>query len=263
MEIRCSRSVRLTVLAFLAASAYACSSDSATAPDATQSTTLATVLDEASLPVIEAVGATLIGVPFPMPPTASLASSGCAYDGSTLSFVCPRVTFGRLTTERSYTLYDGSGNAQAQFGTSTVAVRTKTHVAGTLTVASGTVTLDFADDRTVSGLGTAQHVLNGTSRSSMDGTFGIGASALEPTRSTSLTTIDNMVLPSAGHRWPGPGTLTSDNTSSFGTSPPMSFHVQAVFNGTRCVVISFTSEGISQTVTIDLSRGDVVAGCTP
>ncbi len=263
MSISYARSLRLTALAMLTASAYACSSDSPTTPDGNQQASLDAVLTEASQPAIETVGTRFVMVAFPMPGGATLVPSSCTYDGSSQSFICHRLTSGGLTIERSFILYDAKGNRQAQFGPSTAAVQTKAHVAGTLTLASGTLTLDAADDRTVSGLLTAQHVLNGTSSSTMDGTFGIGSSPSDPMHSMSTTKIENLVLPSAANRWPGPGTLTADATSSFGTLPPLSSHVQATFNGTRCVVIAITSGGISETLTIDLSRGDVTAGCTP
>jgi hypothetical protein len=263
MSIRYSRSLRRTALAMLTASAYACSSDSPTTPVDNQSASLDAVLTEASQPAIETVGTRFVAVGFSMPGGTTLVPSSCAYDGSSQSFVCHQIATGGLTVERSFILYDAKGNRQSQFGPSTAAVQMKAHVAGTLAVATGTLTMDAADDRTVSGLLTAQHVLNSTSSSTTDGTFGIGSSPPSQMHSTSTTKIENLVLPSTANRWPGPGTLTADATSSFGTLPALSSHVQATFNGTRCVVLSITSGGISETVTIDLSQGDVTAGCTP
>jgi hypothetical protein len=263
MGICYSTSLRLAALATLTASVYACSSDSATIPDATPSATLTTVLREASLPALEAIGATLAAGPAPVGSFVSVSPAPCPYDSSLVSFVCPQLTSAELTIDRSYTLYDGAGNRQAQFGTSTEAVQTKTHIAGTSTFRSGPISTDYADDRTVSGLRTTRHVLNGTSISTMDATFAGDQGLAEASSSTSVAKIEGLVLPSASNRWPGPGTLTVDNTASFGGLAPMSSHLQAVFSGTRCVVISFTSAGIAQTMTIDLSVGDATAACTP
>jgi len=263
MSVSYSRSLRLTALAMLTASAYACSSDSPTTPDGNQQASLDAVLTEASQPAIETVGTRFVTAAFLMPGGPTLVPSSCTYDAASQSFICQQLTSGGLTIERSFILYDAKGNRQAQFGPSTAAVQTKAHVAGTLTLATGTLTLDAADDRTVSGLLTAQHVLNGLSRSTMDGTFGIGSSPSDPTHSTSTAKIENLVLPSAANRWPGPGTMTLDATSSFGTFPPLSSHLLATFNGTRCVVIALTTGPISETMTIDLAQGDVTAGCRP
>jgi hypothetical protein len=262
MGITTARSLRLATLALLAVSVHACSSDSATTPD-TQPASLVAVLTEASLPAVETVGAVFVGGRFSMPPATAVAPSGCAYDASSQSFICPQTTSGGLTIDRAYTLYDDAGHPQAEFSSSTAAVQTKAHTTGTLTYVGGTTTLDYLDDRTVSGLRTAKHVLNGTSIARMDDSFSGGTSPPLVSSNTSTTKIHDLVLPSANNRWPGPGTLTSDNVTLLGAMPSMSSHFQADFNGTRCVVISFTMNGISETTVIDLSRSYATAGCTP
>jgi hypothetical protein len=208
-----------------------------------------------------------------VPPAGSRAPSDCAYDAASMSFVCPPVDYGWNTVNGSFTLYDGAGSRQAQFNSaSTTAVQTTTHDAGTLSYSGGTITVDYADDRTISGLGTSRHLLNGITVSTRDETFPSGGSSialLSTVHTVGTTRIENLRLPSANNPWPGPGTVTYDDVTTVETRPPVSAHLQVVFNGTRCVAISFTAGDYSQTGMIDLSKrgdlsvSDVESTCTP
>jgi hypothetical protein len=258
--------LRATALVALAASVYACSSDSGTGPRDTELASLNDVLVESTQPDIEWLGATLIpAAPLQVVTSSPPASpAGCSYDAASRSFVCARITSGGLTIDRTFILFDAAGNRQSEFVRgSTAAVQTKTHIVGTLTSAAGTHSFDHSDDRTVSGLLTTRHVLSGTSSMTMDGTFSVPAgSAPSAMHSTSASTIESLVLPSKENRWPGPGVITTSSTSTWGTLPPMSFTTRAVFNGTRCVTMTITSpDGPSQTMTIDMSNPRA-NGCT-
>jgi hypothetical protein len=256
-----SGTLRLTALAVLAASVHACSSES-TSPDTARSAALTSLLNEVSQPGIDAIGGTLVRVPsiFFFAPLAPL---DCTYDGSSMSFVCPQANSRGFTIDRSFTLYDGAGNKQAQFsGTSTATMQMITHVAGTSTYVGGTMTLDYFDNRTLSGLGTTQHVLNGISTETTDDNF-VNGTSQEHVSDASVTKIENLLLPSGLNRWPGPGTVTSDNTTSYSGYAPIASHLQAVFNGTKCVTVSTTSGASSRTIVIDLSSSAPTATCTP
>ncbi|HUQ45848.1 MAG TPA: hypothetical protein VM033_04320 [Gemmatimonadaceae bacterium] len=258
--------LRAASLVILAASIHGCS-DSGTGPSDRALAGLDEVLTESSLAGFEGLGATLIPSP-PVPlfsSSSSFSPASCSYDGVSQSFVCAPVTNGGLTIERSFILFDAAGNRQAQFvrGT-TAAVQTKMHVSGTLSSAAATMRLDHLDDRTVSGLLTTRHVLNGTSAMTMDGTFpaGPGGTTPMPMSTRTTTTTDNLVLPSKDNPWPGPGSMTTISTSTFGsTLPPMASTMRAVFNGTKCVSFTFITDGHTQTMVVDLSNPRAV-GCT-
>jgi hypothetical protein len=146
------RSLRVAALAFVAASLYACSSDSPTSPGDAQPPELTAVLSEATQPSLGEIGAIVA-------PTSRLVSalapslstpvpSNCGYDGTSQSFVCARVTYNGLTVEHSFTLFDAAGNRQSQFSPgSTASVQTRSHVTGTLTLPTGSTTMDAVDDR--------------------------------------------------------------------------------------------------------------------
>lgn len=258
--------LRAASLVILAASIHGCS-DSGTGPSERELAGLNEVLTESSLPGFGQLGATLIpAAPVQMfSASSSFSPSGCSYESVSQSFVCAPVTNGGLTIERSFILFDAAGNRQAQFvrGT-TAAVQTKMHVSGTLSSATATMAVDHRDDRTVSGLLTSRHVLNGTAAMTMDGTFpaGPGGATPMPMSIRSTTTTDNLVLPSKENPWPGPGTMTMISTSTFGsTLPPMASTMRAVFNGTKCVSFTLSADGHTQTMVMDLSNPRAV-GCT-
>lgn len=258
---------RVASLVILAVSIQGCS-DSGTGPSDRELAGLNEVLTESSLAGFEGLGATLIpSAPVPLfSASSSFSPSGCSYVGVSQGFVCAPLTNGGMTIERSFILFDAAGNRQSQFirGT-TAAVQTKTHVSGTLSSAAATMRIDHLDDRTVSGLLTTRHVLNGTSAMTMDGTFpaGPGGTTPMPMSTRTTTTTDKLVLPSKANPWPGPGAMTMVSTSTFGgTLPPMASTMRAVFNGTKCVSFTVTTDGHSQTMVMDLSNPRAVS-CTP
>jgi hypothetical protein len=265
MRIVNSFVARVAALVLVAASAFACSD--ATGPGEPGLPELSEVLAEASqpaLPSVEMFGSSMMPLVM-VPGTSAGPFTGCSYESGSQSFVCARVTSGGLTIDRSYILFDAAGNRQSQFVRGgTASVQTKLHVSGTLTASFGTHTMDLVDDRTVSGLLTTRHTLNGTSSHTTSGTFTMPGSTQPPMamNSTGTTKIESLVLPSRENRWPGPGTITTTMTSTSGSFGPTTSTFRAVYNGTKCVTYTITFDGFTDTIVFDLSNPRAT-GCTP
>lgn len=262
MRIMNSFVVRVAMLVLMATSVHACS-DSGTGPSDPDLVSLGEVLSEAARPDVAAAGSVLL--PFlSIAPPGSIAPSSCSHDAGSGTFVCSPISSNGFTIERSFILFDAAGNRQAQFARgTTAAVRTITHVAGSSAFGANSHTIvDQTDDRTVSGLLGSRHVLNGASAITLQRS---SSSPYLPTptieSNTSTTVIENLVLPSRDERWPGPGSMTTKTTSTFGTLPSWSSSARAVFDGTKCVTFTFNS-GDSWTLRIDMSngRGEPCAG---
>jgi hypothetical protein len=199
-----------------------------------------------------------------VPGAGAVPLTECSYDAGSQSFVCTTVSSGGITIDRSYILFDAAGNRQSRFVRGgTAAVQTKLHLAGTTTSSFGTHTIDVTDDRTVSGLLTPRHVLNGTSTHALTGTMSFPDNSQPPMaiNSSGTMTIESLVLPSKENRWPGPGTITSVMTST-GPFGPSTSTIRAVYNGTRCVTYTITFDDFTDTIVFDQSNPRA-RGCTP
>jgi hypothetical protein len=250
------RNFRVIAIALAAAVMLGC--ESSTGPGDFQPANLADVLNEA----VDGRYAAIAGTRTQPAPGVPSVPPDCSYDGASQSFLCPRITSGSLTVDRSFILYDAAGSRQSLFGETTASVLVKSMVAGTSAVEGSTTTIDVVDDRTVSGLLSSRHVLNGTTTTKANGTFAFDGGAPLATASTDVMKIEELVLPSARGGWPGPGTTTSDITSSFGDFPASSARIRSVFNGTKCVTVTITSAGFTDSFTIDMSSPGATS-CTP
>jgi hypothetical protein len=242
----------------LGVAAAGCSSDSATGPS--QPVSLNQALSEMSLPVLSGIAS-----PVSSTPTASISMpspSTCAYASASQNFVCPTVTVSGLAIAQSFTLLDAAGKPQSEFGaTTTAAVRVKSSVTGTLTADGSNLTVEQNQELTLSGLLTGNHVLNGTSMGSMNGTVASG-STVQSLAITSSTSIVNLVPSKNAGGWPASGTVTEDMTTSFAPSVgPVTVHLVLTFNGTSKVGASITVGGTIEHCTIDLSNP--ASSCTP
>lgn len=255
------RHLRVVVLVALAALASACS-DSSTAPSDLQPADLSQVLAELQPSSLAALGSQISAAPI-----AGLSApnpSSCTYDAATKSFLCPNVTITGVTVTRRFTLYDASGNPQAQFDrTTTAAVRMKTTFAGTVASGNSTVTVDQDQDVTLSGLLTGVHVLNGSSLGHLTGSIGNGTTTT-PIASTISTTINNLVLPASStgpNRWPRAGTIAATASTRVGALPTVTVNTSITFDGTSKAAVIITSGGQTTRCTVDLS-GETATVCT-
>lgn len=196
-------------------------------------------------PAIEMAGGTFIA-------SAPISASACPYTSSSQSFVCPSTTIGGLTYVRSYQLLDAAGVPQAAYSpTTTAAIRTTSDVSGTLSDAGpppSTTTITSHDTQTLSGLLTANRVLNGTG--TMTATFASGPVSSSWTMNTANTDI---VLPARGSvsHYPQSGSTSVEFSMAGGA-----FTVSATltFNGTSIATLVTTTNGVTETCTIDLSN---------
>ena len=256
---------RGAALGTLALFAFVASCSDSTGPSEEPSAALSAVLLEATDPMLTDLASWGAVAPVGMSSVVRFTPGGCAYAAATQSFVCATSSSGGLTFERSYILFDAAGGRQSRFDPATTAsVQTNTHVSGTMTSANSRLTVDDTDERTVSGLLSAHHVLNGASTMSMTGNLtppGAPAAVLS-LRTTTKT--ESLVLPSKGNQWPGPGTMTTESTSSFSdlVGPPMSSRMKLTFTGTKCATIETRFGTQVYTQTIDLSNRSATT-CTP
>lgn len=247
---------RTTILLAVAALLHGCTDS--TGPRDSDLLGLDDNLGEATPGGIDGLGAMLApsgSVAF-MPVTSRSTSAGCGYEATSRSFVCPTQSRDGLTYERSFILFDAAGSRQSEFRRGvTASVRTISRLGGTFVDPLFTQTIDIADDRTVSGLLGTRHVLDGTSSATMQGTLAEQAGGPPiPMRMTSTSTIEGLVLPSKDRQWPGPGTIRMAGTMAFGAEPASSYSMRVIFDGTKCLTITWVIDGSTQTMTTDLSN---------
>jgi hypothetical protein len=245
------RSALATLALTLAALAIGCGSDSATAPSS-QSVTLDQALAELSLPALSATTEAFGGG---APTLPSLASSGCAYEAASQSYVCTPIVASGVTVTQGFTLLDASGGKQATFDkTTTAAVRANTTIAGTIDDGGTQLTIDGQQELTLSGLLGPTHILDGTSTVHITS---VGDDI--PFSSTVATTITGLALKpptkDGTHPWPTAGTITVESTTSIGEGAPepVVARVTITFNGTSTVNVTFTGGGVSGSCKIDLA----------
>jgi hypothetical protein len=199
-------------------------------------------------------------------PSQALATplpSNCTYVAATSRFVCPTVTVTGLTITQSYTLLDASGKPQSAFDANTTAsIHATNSVAGTLSIEGTTLTIDEAQDLTLSGLLTDAHTLNGTTTVKMAGTTTTG-STVTPLAINVTLNIKNLVVPrsSAGAKtYPASGTITSDVSVTLNNTGSVSTHVELTFNGTSKVQVVVTVGVVTQHCTLDLATSASACG---
>lgn len=195
---------------------------------------------------------------------SSVDPGTCQYSATSGFFECATVTINGLTFTRSFRLIDDAGNSQSKPDIHTSALETKTTVDGTISTTtpaspggistSSNYSLHGNSDETLSGVRTNTHTLNGTSLTSMKGTFQVGTDVF-PIDQTVDETTTNLVLPNAkaGQRWPQSGTITIETMLGTDASSG-SAKMQMTFNGTSVVTITSTSLAGTITCHVDLAN---------
>lgn len=195
--------------------------------------------------------------------------ANCTYTAETGFFVCPTVTRNGMTFTRMYRLIDAAGNSQSQPSAQTSAVETKLTMKGTPTApagfsTNGTVSIDGSSDMTLSGIRTDKHTLNGTSTTTMTGSFDLNGTSL-PINTTMTETTTNLVLPNtkAGQQWPQSGSITVDETTdafSDGSNAPETSRLVMTFNGTSIVTVTITDRYGTTTCHFDMANPGLAGG---
>lgn len=206
----------------LAVVAEACISDTAVAPDKPLDT-LDAALSEVTIPALDYASATFSGAGIITPP---IVPSRCQFDGDSSTFLCDALTGGGLTLNQHYTLLDAAGSRQQAYDmASTAGLVVNSAVSGTATgYANGsavTLTVDAQQELTLSGLGTAQHTLNGTSLTLT--TLARSDSAEPPVKSTITTRVVDLVIPVVPGEtpWPASGMIELRSTTDLGYVIPL------------------------------------------
>jgi hypothetical protein len=245
------RSSLATFALTLATLAAGCGSDSSTRP-ASQSVTLDQALAELSLPALSATTEAFGGG---APTIPAFASSGCAYQAASQSYVCTPIVANGVTVTQGFTLLDASGGKQAAFDrTTTAAVRANTTIAGTIDDGETQLTIDGEQELTLSGLLGPTHRLDGTSTVHV---VVVGGDL--PLETTATTTITGLVVqpptPDGTHPWPTAGTISVESTTAIGDGAPdpIVARVTITFNGTSTVNVTFTGGGVSGSCKVDLA----------
>jgi hypothetical protein len=245
----------------------ACTSDSTVAPD-TPIATLDGALSEVTMPALDYASATFSGAGIVTPP---IAPSRCEFDGNSATFICGPLTGNGLTLNQHYTLLDAAGSRQSAFdGTTTVGVVVNSAVSGTATGYIGTnavtLTVDAQQELTLSGLGTAQHKINGTSLTLTTFTRSDGS---EPPLSSTITTkvVDLVVpvpLPGDPTPWPTSGMVELTSNTDLGYVIPLdaantTTSAAMEFSGSSVVKLTITNQNGTQTCRVDITT--TMLGC--
>ena len=260
-------------LAAIALAMLACS-DSPTGPTSATVPDVTTLLGEMSSSSIGAAEA-LAGSPslnVVMTPTSD--PGACTYNAATGFFVCPTVTTGSLTVSRMYRFIDAGGHSQPKPDAQTSAFETKSTVSGTVTMtttepraSTGSYTINSTSDQTLSGLRAENHILNGVTETTIQGTLQAGTTTLTLDEHRTETT-SNLVLPNArkGQKWPLSGTIAiEETTNNFDSTTPDTFNMAITFNGTSVVTFTFSGPFGSSSCKVDLAAppGTGFGGCVP
>jgi hypothetical protein len=246
----------------LAVVAEACISDSVVAP--TPIDTLDAALADVALPALDYASATFSGAGVVTP---TIVASRCQLDGASQTFICGALSGGGLTLNQHYTLLDAGGGKQSSYDmTTTSGLVVNSAVTGTATGTGVTLTVDGQQELVLSGLGTAQHTLNGSSLTMT--TFSRVDGTEQPVTSRITTRIVDLVIPvvppGGPAPWPASGMIELRTTTDLGfvipLDPASTVSTAAMaFNGSSVVTLTITTQNGTQSCRVDIAT--TMLGC--
>jgi len=192
-------------------------------------------------------------------------STACPYDAGTGRFVCPPLTRGALTLDRSFALFDASGASQSAYDANlTASANFQVDVNGVHMALLGNDTVSRHRNLTVTGLAGTEtaRAWSGTGTRE-DGGFRQDTNRVRTYHTTDNVTWTNIVvdLPRSTHPWPMSGAVTrqiSGTATVVRSGTTRTFTVQKTvtitFNGTRYVPMSVGTVEY----TLDLMTGHAV-----
>ena len=192
-------------------------------------------------------------------------SNACPFNAGTGRFVCPPVSRGALTLNRSFALFDAGGTAQSAYDANlTASANFLVTVNGVHLALLGNDTVSRQRNLTVTGLAGAEtsRTWNGTGTRE-DGGFRQDTSRVRTYHTTDNVTWANIVvnLPRVSNPWPMSGTVTrqiSGTATVVRSGTTRTFSVQKTvtitFNGTRYVPMMVGTAAY----TLDLMTGHAV-----
>jgi len=245
----------------LALVADACSSDDSVAPS-TPVETLDGALSEMAVPALDYASATFSGAGIVTP---TIVSSRCQFDGASGAFICDALTGNGLTLNQHFPLLDAGGGKQTAYDAkSTTGLVVNSAVSGTAVgyIGNSAVTLDVdaQQELRLSGLGTGQHTVNGTSLTLTTLAYADGSQP--PLTSTITTKVVDLVMPvpAAGEpkRWPTSGMIELRSTTDLGYVIPLpsantTTSAALEFSGTSVVKLTITMQSGTQTCRVDIT----------
>lgn len=245
----------------------ACFSSDSVAPNTTVDT-LDAALAEVTVPALDYAAAVFSGAGIVTP---AIVPSRCQFDGASGTFVCDKLTGNGLTLDQHFSLLDAAGSKQSAYDMKTTAgLVVNSAVSGTAVgyIANNAVTLDVdaQQELTLSGLGTAQHTINGTSLTLTTLKHTDGSEA--PVTSTFTTKVTDLVIPvpGPGERtpWPVSGMVELRSTTNLGYIIPLAAantttSAAMEFTGSSVVKLTITNQNGTQTCRVDITT--TMLGC--
>lgn len=192
-------------------------------------------------------------------------SNACPYDAGTGRFVCPPVTRGALTLQRSFALFDANGTAQSAYDANlTASANFLVSVNGVHVALLGNDTVSRQRNLTVTGLAGTEtsRMWNGTGTRE-DGGFRQDTNRVRTYHTTDNVTWSNILvkLPRVSNPWPMSGMVTRQISGTAtvvrsGTTRTFTLQktVTITFNGTRYVPMTVGTA----LYTLDLMTGHAV-----
>lgn len=251
----------------LAILADACTADSTVAPDQPVAT-LDGALSEVAMPALDYAAATFSGAGIVTP---AITPSRCQFDGASSSFICDALSGNGLTLNQHYTLLDGGGSKQSAYDMATTSgLVVNSAVSGTASGYIGsnavTLTVDAQQELTLSGLGSPQHTINGTSLTLTTLARSDGSEA--PLTSTITTRVVDLVIPVPAPGdpmpWPVSGMVELRSTTDLGYIIPLdaantTTSAAMEFSGSSVVKLTITTQNGTQTCSVDITQ--TMLGC--
>jgi hypothetical protein len=262
-----SRLRQLVATLTLAVAADACSSSDSVAPN-TPVDTLDGALAEVTVPALDYASATFSGAGIVTPP---IVPSRCQFDGASGAFMCDALTGNGLTLNQHFSLLDGAGAKQSAYDAkSTAGLVVNSAVSGTAVgyIGNTAVTLDVdaQQELTLSGLGSAQHTINGTSLTLTTLTYADGSKP--PLTSTITTKVVDLVMPVPApgdpKQWPTSGMIELRSTTDLGYVIPLpaastTTSAALEFDGSSVVKLTISTQCGSQSCRVDITT--TMLGC--
>jgi hypothetical protein len=179
--------------------------------------------------------------------TPAIVPTRCQFDTPSQYFVCSPLTANGLTLNQRFSLADAGGGKQPAFDAATT---TSLHLENAVSGTTGSLTIDGQQTLDLTGIGTAQHTLNGTSLTL--------ATPLTGQQTERKTTITDLVLPvvvaGAPVSWPVSGTVdTRSRTVDASGNTTNAFIATMRFDGSSIVTLTVTVPGGIQTCRVNLA----------
>jgi hypothetical protein len=200
-----------------------------------------------------------MGSTVPMP---AANSASCAFDAPSGFFKCPGITTNGITFARQFQLRDATGAPLSTRDPLLVAsIRSVTDVDGTLlpsTQVPVTIDLQRHDDATLSGLQSANRVLDGVATQQVT----VSAEG-ETITLNDTTTTTQLTLPSTPQqKYPLGGTIVSSGAIYDGNAVAEKYRIEMTFDGTSFVTVKSTIGGETWTCKMNLGNPDSEPVCT-